>query len=141
MISSICCFTKSAVNYMGTYLWTPPNQPDYPWFSKCTLKLGLEKPVLINSADMSHLTPFSHWSIYVTRPSQIVRWKNIIDFTAMLCVTILFFISFDWFLPNKTIGFYHFIKMIESYSLTWKKPFFWHFLHLFNFFTWFYTAN
>ena len=42
---------------------TPPNQPDYPWFFKCALNLGQEKPMLINSADMSHLSPFSHQSI------------------------------------------------------------------------------
>ena len=36
---------------------TPPNQPDYPWFPKCTLNLGLEKPMLINSTDISHLPP------------------------------------------------------------------------------------
>ena len=41
---------------------TPPNQSDYPWFSKCTLNLNLVKPMLINSADISHLPSFSHWS-------------------------------------------------------------------------------
>ena len=34
---------------------TPPNQPDYPWFFKCSLNLGQEKPMLIKTADMSHL--------------------------------------------------------------------------------------
>ena len=56
MISTICCFTKSAVIKWAHISETPPNQPDYPWFSKCTFKLGLEKPMLINSTDMSHLT-------------------------------------------------------------------------------------
>ena len=32
-------------------------------FTTCTLNLGLEKPMLINSTNMSHLAPFSHWSI------------------------------------------------------------------------------
>ena len=57
MISSICCFTKKAVNKWAYISEMPPNQPDYPWFSKCPLNLGLEKHMLINSADMSHLPP------------------------------------------------------------------------------------
>ena len=62
MISPICCFTKKVVNKWVYISETPPNQPDYPWFSKCKLNLVLEKHVFINSADMSHLPPFSHWS-------------------------------------------------------------------------------
>ena len=47
MIPPKCYFTKSAVNK-----WTfSPYQPHYPWFSKWALNLGLEKPMLINSAD------------------------------------------------------------------------------------------
>ena len=63
MILPIFCFTKSAVNEWAHISKALPNQPDYPLFSKCTLNLGLENPVLINSIDMSHLSPFSHWSI------------------------------------------------------------------------------
>ena len=47
---------------MHTYE-TPSNQPVYPWFSKYILNLGLGNPMLINSADTSHLPLFSHWSI------------------------------------------------------------------------------
>ena len=65
MISPICCFTKKAVNKRTYISETSPNHPDYPWFSKCTLNLGLEKHMLINSADMSHLPLFSHWSVNV----------------------------------------------------------------------------
>ena len=50
-------FTKKAINKWSHISETPPNQPDYPWFSKCTLNLGLEKPMPINPADMSHLPP------------------------------------------------------------------------------------
>ena len=50
MISPKYCFTKKAVNKWPHISEAPPNQPDYPWFSKCTLNLGLEKPMLINSA-------------------------------------------------------------------------------------------
>ena len=55
----------------------PPNQPDYPWFSKCTLNLGLEKPMLINFVVMSHLPLFSHYSTIVKiancgKPGQIL---------------------------------------------------------------------
>ena len=57
MISPICCFTKKVVNKRTYISETSPNHPDYPWFSKCTLNLGLEKHMLINSADMSHLPP------------------------------------------------------------------------------------
>ena len=63
MISHICCFIKKTVNKWAYISETPPNKPDYPCFSKCTLNLGLEKHMLISSADMSHLSPFSHWSI------------------------------------------------------------------------------
>ena len=54
MIPPKLCFTKSAVNKWAYIPETPPNQPDYPWFLKCTLNLGQEKPMLINSADTSH---------------------------------------------------------------------------------------
>ena len=63
MIPPKCCFTKKGINKWAHISETPPNQLDYLWFSKCPLNLGLEKPILINSADMSHLPPFSHWSI------------------------------------------------------------------------------
>ena len=56
IIPSKCCFTKTAVNKWVYISKTPPNQPDYKWFSKCTLDLSPEKPMLINSADMSHIT-------------------------------------------------------------------------------------
>ena len=49
---------------------TPPNQPGYPWFSKCPLNLGLEKPILINSADMSHLPPSATGLIEISQNSQ-----------------------------------------------------------------------
>ena len=58
-----CCFMKKGVNKWAHISEAAPNQLDYPWFFKSPLNLGLEKPILINSADMSHLTPFSHWSI------------------------------------------------------------------------------
>ena len=57
MIPPINCFTKCAVNKWAYISETPSNQPDYPWCSKGTLNLGREKPMLINSADMSHLPP------------------------------------------------------------------------------------
>ena len=57
MISPIFCFMKKAINKWVRISETPPNQPDYPWFSKDTLNLGLEKPMFINSAHMSHLPP------------------------------------------------------------------------------------
>ena len=62
-IFPICCFTRKAVNKWAYISETPPNQPDYPWFSKCTLNFGLGEHMLINSTDMWHLPPFSHWSI------------------------------------------------------------------------------
>ena len=62
MISHIRCFTKSTVNKWAHISEMPLNQPDYAWFSKCTLNLVLEKPMLINPTDMSRLAPFSHWS-------------------------------------------------------------------------------
>ena len=63
MISPKCYFKKKGVNKRAHISETPANQLDYPWFSKCPLNLGLEKPILINSADMSHLPPFNHRSI------------------------------------------------------------------------------
>ena len=65
---------------MRTWEWphtfeTPPIQPDYPWFSKCTLNLGLEKAMLINSANMSHLPPFSHWSNMFVFIKKTISWK------------------------------------------------------------------
>ena len=59
MILPKLCFTKSAVNKWAYISETPPNQPDNQWFLKYTLNLGHEKPMLINSADMSHLPPFT----------------------------------------------------------------------------------
>ena len=76
MLSPMCCFTKSTVNKWVHISEMPPNQPDYPWFSKCTLNLGLEEPMLINFDDMSHLLLFSHLSTVVKiancgKPGQI----------------------------------------------------------------------
>ena len=42
-------FYKKVVNKWALISVTPPNQPDYPWFSKCTLNLSLEKHMLINT--------------------------------------------------------------------------------------------
>ena len=52
-----CCFTKKGVNKLAHISKMPHNQLDYSWFLKCLINLGLEKPLLINSADMSHLPP------------------------------------------------------------------------------------
>ena len=57
MILPICCFTIKAVNKWAYISETPPNQPVCPWFSKCALNLGLQRHMLINSADMSHYSP------------------------------------------------------------------------------------
>ena len=57
MVPPKLCCTKSAVNKWAYISETPSNQPDYPWFLKCILILGLEKPILINSHNMSHLPP------------------------------------------------------------------------------------
>ena len=62
MIPPKLCFTKSAVNKWAYIFEMPPDQTNYPWFLKRTLYLGQEKPMLINSSDMSHLSPFSHRS-------------------------------------------------------------------------------
>ena len=60
---AIMLFYKNCGKQMGVYLLDAPSQSDYPWFSKCTLKLGLEKPILINSADISYL-PSLHPLVY-----------------------------------------------------------------------------
>ena len=62
MILVKLCFTKSAVNKWAYFSETSHNHPDYPQFLKWTLNLGQEKPMLINSANMSNLSLFSHWS-------------------------------------------------------------------------------
>ena len=64
MIPSKCCFTKSDIKNWFYLSEVSLNQAEYPWFSKskCTLNFGLEKSMLTNSADMSHLPPFRHLS-------------------------------------------------------------------------------
>ena len=58
MIPPKICFTKSVIRKWAYNSEKPSNQPDYT----CTLNLGLEKTMLIDSADMSHLPLISHWS-------------------------------------------------------------------------------
>ena len=53
MISPKCCLTKKGLNKWACIAELPPNQSDYPWFSKL---------ILANSPDMSHLPSFSHRS-------------------------------------------------------------------------------
>ena len=55
MIPPKCYSTKKDVNKWVHISETHPNQLDYPWFSKCPLNMGLEKPLRINSAGMSNL--------------------------------------------------------------------------------------
>ena len=86
MISPICCFMKKVVNKWVYISETPPNQPDYPWFSKCKLNLVLEKHVFINSADMSHLPPFSHWS-NMTNITSFQQKLELIQYDACLAIT------------------------------------------------------
>ena len=107
MISPICCFTKSGVNKWAHIPEMPPNQPDYPWFSKYTLNSGLDKPMLLNSTNMSHLLPFSH------RSSIFVIYKCYIFLSNE-------FSYFVWNMFNsKTIKLcYIFSIHIQSYSVS-----------------------
>ena len=106
MISPICCFTKIAVNKWAYISGKPRNQPDYLWFSKCAMYLGLEKHMLINSADMSHLTPSATCYISVSEITIYYLHKN--NIIRLLCqcglftqhVCLKFQLCFTmWFLP------------------------------------------
>ena len=107
-IFPICCFTKKAVNKWAYISETPPNQPDYPWFSKCTLNFGLGEHMLINSTDMWHLPPFSHWSI----TTFLVKEDHIWPFICYLKISICFCIC-----QKKAISLKKNLNIYEKVSL------------------------
>ena len=92
-----CCSTKKGVNNWVHISETRPNQLNYPWFSKCPLNLSLEKPILINSVDMSHLPPFSHWSIRNNIPDfWAKKWNTLTSTESKLWKLSLIVIIIPW---------------------------------------------
>ena len=100
MISSICCFTKKTVNKWAYISETPPNQPDYPWFSKCTLNLGLEKHMLINSADMSHFKQTNQNLLAIVNLGIGISALELELELEMILQTPLFPVSYGLWTPN-----------------------------------------
>ena len=111
-ISPICCFTNKAVNKWAFISETSPNKPDYPWFSKCTLNFGLGEHMLINSANMWHLAPFSHWAI----TTFLVKEDHIWPFICYLKKSVLISICFCiW--QKKAISLKKNLNIYEKVSL------------------------
>ena len=124
MIPAKLCFTKSAVNKSAYISEMPPNQPDYPWFLKCTLNLGIEKAMLINSISMSHLPPFSHrsnttlfikWAIHEFSWKKALSNLNVNEQFTVFNMTILTF----WLFPMKLL---HALKRISHGSIKELSP-------------------
>ena len=72
MIPPKCYFTESVINKWAYISEMPPNQSDYLCFWKCTLNLCLEKPMLINYANISYLPFSSHCSNSVSIKSELL---------------------------------------------------------------------
>ena len=118
MITPICCFTKKVVNTWAYISETPPNQPDYPWFSKCPLNLGLEKHMLINSADVT-TTPLQplwrlktriNWHAAVLKVQSIYRESDKCSLTCFESILKISLSNYLWFCSNLTMKFAIFLK-------------------------------
>ena len=97
------CFTK-----IGRSKWV--------YIFEILTNLGLEKPMFINSADMPHLAPFSHWS-----EKAAFRQENCLSFNSCWMLKI-FKLKVVWYRNVKIENYInkrkkYLIKIISSYLM------------------------